>query len=123
MQDTRPSLEAWLAELKASPEADGVGMYLLHNGVVRGTARDGSVVTGMELSYDRDLLEAALAAALEMDGVVFARAWVNEGTLTVGDDIMCALVGGDIREHVFDGLKELVRLIKSGVVAERELAS
>jgi len=41
---------------------------------VRGTARDGSVVTGMELSYDRDLLEAALAAALEMDGVVFARA-------------------------------------------------
>lgn len=121
MQNQRPSLDTWLDELKGSADASGVGMYLLHNGVVRATARDGSVVSGMELTFDRDLLEEALTAVRSMDGVIFARAWVNEGALLVGDDIMCALVGGDVREHVFAGIQELVKRIKSGVVAEREL--
>jgi hypothetical protein len=32
-------------------------MYLMHNGVVRGTARDGSPVTAMDLSCDFDRLQ------------------------------------------------------------------
>ena len=35
----KPSLDLWLAEAKAHPNADKVGMYLTHNGVVRSTAR------------------------------------------------------------------------------------
>jgi len=46
---------------------------------------------------------------------------VNEGRLAVGDDIMLALVGGDIRENVIGALQELVRLIKTEVVREHEL--
>jgi molybdopterin synthase catalytic subunit len=49
------------------------------------------------------------------------RVWINEGRLTVGDDIMYALVAGDIRENVLSGLQELVRLIKTEVVREREI--
>ena len=95
-------------------------MYLAHNGVVRGTARDGSVVHGMDLAYDRDGLARAIAEAQTMPGVVAARAWINEGSLQVGDDIMLALVAGDIRENVFAGLQQLVRLIKTEVVKEVE---
>jgi len=117
----RPSLDAWLAEMKASPEAGDVGMYLSHNGVVRSFSRDGREVTGMELSYDADGLAAALDVARAMPGIAFTRAWVNSGHLEVGDDIMYVIVGGDIREHVFDTLQSLVRTIKTTVVAETEL--
>jgi molybdopterin synthase catalytic subunit len=75
----------------------------------------------MELSVDRDGLSSAVEAAREMPGVVQVRAWVNEGHLGVGDDIMYVLVGGDIREHVFDALMALVRTIKTTVVSETEL--
>ena len=57
---TKPSLDLWLAEAKAHPDADKVGMYLSHNGVVRATARaaarDGQNapnVKGMIFSWDR----------------------------------------------------------------------
>ena len=56
-----PSMDAWLREAKAHPDADKIGMYLTHNGVVRGTAKarvrlgakDAQPVTGMTFSYDR----------------------------------------------------------------------
>ena len=95
-------------------------MYLIHNGVVRGTARDGSVVTGMELTYDHVHLQEVIDEVEAMPGIVAVRAWVNEGNLSVGDDIMLALVAGDIRENVFGGLQQLVRLIKTEVVKEFE---
>jgi molybdopterin synthase catalytic subunit len=109
-----------LAEIKQGSEASGVGMYLIHNGVVRGTARDGSVVTGMELTYNRVHLQEVIEDVKAMPGVVAVRAWINEGDLSVGDDIMLALVAGDIRENVFGGLQQLVRLIKTEVVKEIE---
>ena len=116
-----PSLDTWLAEVKRDPAAADVGMYLCHNGVVRSYSRDGRPVTGMELSVDRKRLEKALETARAMEGISVVRAWVNEGTLTVGDDIMYVLVGGDIRDNVFAGLQTLVGAIKSGVVTEHEL--
>ena len=116
----RPDLDAWLAEVKALPGAGDVGMYLCHNGVVRAHSRDGRAVSGMQLSVDRARLALAVEEAHRKKGVSVVRAWVNEGHLLVGDDIMYVLVGGDIREHVFDALQSLVRAIKTEVVAEME---
>lgn len=118
---TTPPLEAWLAEIKQGPDAGRIGMYLMHNGVVRGSSRQGAPVSGMSLSFDRDGLADALRRVGEMPGVIVARAWINEGDLSVGDDIMYVLVGGDFRENVFSGLQELVRIIKSEVVRETEV--
>ena len=56
-----------------------------------------------------------------MDGIYYIRVWLNEGQLTVGDDIMYVLVGGDIRPHVVDALQALVGRIKSECVVETEL--
>ena len=46
---------------------------------------------------------------------------LNEGRLSVGDDIMLVLIGGDIRPRVIDALQSLVGEIKSGCVREEEL--
>jgi molybdopterin synthase catalytic subunit len=122
MDGSRPSPQEWLDEIKSGPDSARIGMYLVHNGVVRGTARDGSVVTGMDLSYDRGRLGEVIAQVEARPGVVAVRAWINEGALAVGDDIMYALVAGDIRENVLSSLQELVRLIKTEVVTEREIS-
>lgn len=121
MAKEKPSVEKWLEEVKHSSDASRIGMCLVHNGVVRGTARDGSPVAAMELACDRLRLDEVLADVAAMPGVAVVRAWVNEGRLAVGDDIMLALVAGDIREHVFEALQELVRRIKTEIVREREI--
>jgi molybdopterin synthase catalytic subunit len=117
-----PPIQRWLEEIKRGPDSLNIGMYLVHNGVVRGTSRNGDAVTGMKLSYDDGRLNQVIQEVEGRPGIVAVRAWINEGSLKVGDDIMYALVAGDIRENVFSGLQELVRLIKTEVVIEQETA-
>ncbi|MDI6712778.1 MAG: molybdenum cofactor biosynthesis protein MoaE [Anaerosomatales bacterium] len=117
----RPSLDAWLDEAKRSCDLSATGMFLVHNGVVRGTSRSGEIVSGMDLAVDRVRLDEIVESARLMEGVTYVRAWVNEGRLEVGDDIMYVVVAGDIREHVFEALQALVKMIKSQVVREFEL--
>ena len=105
MAKPEPSIDQWLAEAKASPEAAQCGMFLTHNGVVRITpkaqVREGAEglgeVSAVEFSYDAEGVEAAIAEALTWDGVYYVRVWLNEGVLNVGDSIMYVLIGADIR--------------------------
>lgn len=122
MSLSHPPIDAWLNEIKSGPDAGRIGMYLIHNGVVRGHARDGSPVSGMDLSYDPERLQETVGRIAAQPGVIAVKAWVNEGSLSVGDDIMYVLVAGDIRENVFPRLQELVRLIKTEVVKEFEVS-
>ena len=123
-----PSIDEWLKEAKAHPEALQQGMFLIHNGVVRRTPKakvrqgidDGSTVKGMEFAYDAVKVEAAVAEAYKMDGIFHVKVWLNEGHLESGDDIMYVLIGGDIRPHVIDALKFLVVKLKSECVTEIE---
>ena len=125
----RPSLDEWLSEAKALPDAPENGMYLFHNGVVRAApkavVRFGEErkkdVGGMIFGYDEKKLAAAIERARALPGIFHIRVWLNEGKLSVGDDIMLVLVGGDIRPHVIDALQSLVGEIKSNCVLEQEL--
>jgi molybdopterin synthase catalytic subunit len=121
MAERGPSFDAWLDEVKGEAGRSGVGMYLMHNGVVRGTSRSGSTVTGMHLTYDEDRLAEAIEAARSAPGILAARAWINVGHLDVGDDIMRVLVAGDIRENVLAALQQLVGSLKTRCVREKEL--
>lgn len=126
-----PSMDAWLREAKTDPSAHNVGMYLAHNGVVRATAkaavREGQTdtlpVTGLVFSYDREKVNTAVAETRKLSGVYYVRVWLNEGTLRVGDDMMCVLVGGDIRPRTVDALQYLVGRIKSECVTETEISA
>ncbi len=129
MKKTAPSMDQWLKEAKEDPSAADCGMYLVHNGTVRQTARakvrqgaeNTPAVKGMTFSFDPEKLEQAIRAAMEMEGIFYVRVWLNEGELTLGDDIMFVLVGGDIRPHVIDALQSLVGTIKNECVLEKEL--
>ena len=125
-----PSADQWLREAKADAAAADCGMFLLHNGVVRRSAKarvragdlSAADVRGMLFSFDREKTAAAVAEAEAMEGIRIVRVWMNEGELSVGDDIMYVLVGGDIRPHVVDALQALVGKLKNDCVTETELA-
>ena len=129
MKKETPSVDQWLKEAKAHPSAPKIGMYLTHNGIVRQTARakvrDGEEnagdVTGMLFSYDREKVEEVIADTYRMEGIYYIQVWLNEGALSVGDDIMLVLIGGDIRPRVVDALQYLVSRIKTECVTETEL--
>lgn len=124
-----PSIDQWLSAAKADPAASRIGMFLVHNGIVRQTPKakvrqgydDGSSVIGMEFSYDAEKVDAAIAETYKLDGIFYIKAWLNEGQLKVNDDIMYILIGGDIRPHVVDALQFLVEKIKTECVTEVEL--
>ena len=128
-KQTSPSMDAWLAEAKRHESAPRIGMYLTHNGVVRQSARakvrlgaeDTKPVTGMYFSYDREKVDAAIADTYKMEGIYYIKVWLNEGELSLGDDIMYVLIGGDIRPHVVDALQSLVGRIKNECVTEKEI--
>lgn len=126
---TPPSIDIWLKEAKAHESAPRIGMYLTHNGIVRQSAKakvrfgDEAAlpVTGMYFSYEPEKVDAIIAETYKMEGIHYIRVWLNEGELTVGDDIMYVLIGGDIRPHVVDALQYLVGRIKNECVVEKEL--
>jgi len=123
-----PSMDQWMKEAKADPSAKNCGMFLVHNGVVRETAkavvREGAENVGpvreMLFSYDKEKVDTAIEEAKKLPGIYYIRVWLNEGKLQVGDDIMFVLVGGDIRPHVIDALQSLVGTIKNECVVEKE---
>ena len=128
MKKESPSIDLWLREAKTHPSAPKIGMYLTHNGIVRQTAKakvrqgeDAADVTGMYFSYDAEKVEQVIADTYKMDGIYYIRVWLNEGSLSVGDDIMYVLIGGDIRPRVVDALQYLVGRIKNECVEEKEL--
>ena len=124
-----PSMDQWLQEAKQHEDAQKIGMYLTHNGVVRQSAkamvREGEEsaqpVVGMVFSHDSQKVEQVVADTYSLPGIYYVKAWLNEGTLQVGDDLMYVLIGGDIRPHVVQGLEYLVGRLKNECVKETEI--
>ncbi len=129
MSKTIPSADEWLREAKADPDAVQCGMYLFHNGTVRQSAKakvrqgkeDTKAVAGMYFDYDEQKVEQAVAAAKKLPGIHYVRVWLNRGELSLGDDIMMVLIGGDIRPRVVDALQTLVGTLKDQCVTEKEI--
>lgn len=128
-KNVSPSMDVWMAEAKTHENADKVGMYLTHNGIVRKSAKarvrfgeeNTKNVTGMIFSYDQAKVDAAVEETYGLDGIYYVKAWLNEGELCVGDDIMYVLIGGDIRPHVVNALQFLVEKLKNECVEEKEI--
>jgi len=124
-----PSMDAWLKEAKAHESAPKIGMYLIHNGTVRQSAEakvrmgeeNAKPVRGMLFSYDDEKVDAVIRDTYNMEGIYYIRAWLNEGELEMGDDIMYVLIGGDIRPRVINALNYLVGRIKNECVVEKEI--
>lgn len=123
----KPSVDTWLAEAKKDQACGRIGMFLFHNGVVRGTAKAAAhgnaempPVIGMHFDYDVKILEDALAEAKSAPGISCVKVWINRGELKVGDDMMYVLIGGDIRPNVLACFQQLMNRIKKECVTEEE---
>ena len=106
-------MNALIAAIKRRPDYHKVGMILCHNGVVRGSSRDGSPVSTVTVRADRAAIDRVVAEQRKRPGIVEILVEVNEGDLRVGDDLLAILVAGDIREHVIPVLTDTLNLIKA----------
>lgn len=121
-------LNKWLEEAKSAPDADKCGMYLIHNGVVRGTAKaqvregiESAPVTGMMFSYDDEKVENVVLNVKRMAGIYYARVELESGQIEVGEDIMYVLIGADTRPHALDAFNYMMDEIKGNCVKEIEM--
>ncbi|MBI5582507.1 MAG: molybdenum cofactor biosynthesis protein MoaE [Deltaproteobacteria bacterium] len=111
----------WLAAVRKEADPGELGMILIHNGIVRGTSKQGTPVSGMDLSYDEEKLRRLVDEQKAKDGIVDIKVWINQGRLQVGDDIMRVLVAGRFRTDVVPVFESLLSTIKGKIVREREL--
>jgi len=114
-------IEQWIQEIKSQCAPDQLGMILLHNGIVRATARNGAKVGSMNLSYNTAKLENVVRQFKTREGIVDIRVWINEGHLRIGDDIMKVCVAGRFRKDVLPVFQELISVIKNEIVQEEEI--
>ncbi|MCE5194226.1 MAG: molybdenum cofactor biosynthesis protein MoaE [Nitrospiraceae bacterium] len=113
-------IEQWIKEVKQRANPEELGMILIHNGLVRATSKEGRKIKGMDLSYDKTKLETLVSGYNRKEGVIAIRAWINEGRLNIGDDIMYVLVAGHFRKNVLPVFEALISGIKKDVVTEDE---
>ena len=114
-------MDALVDQIKRHPQYDKVGMILGHNGVVRGTSRDGRFVRGLRVKVDHQKLDDLIVRQKEQPGIVEILVQINADlNLQVGDDVMYLVVAGDIRENVLATLTDTLNAIKSTVTQKTE---
>jgi len=110
-----------IEKIKNHPEYNRVGMILCHNGVVRGTSRDGRNVSGLKIMVDRERLNQVLEIHKNRPGIIEILVEIAEDrALSVGDDVMYLIVAGDIRDNVIPVLNDTLNAIKATVTTKTE---
>ena len=115
-------LPAMISQMKSHPDFSKAGMVLYHNGVVRGTSREGEAVTGLTLTVDTEKLNQIVEQTRAMPGIVEVLVHVEaDKPLTVGDDVMFLAVAGDIRENVIAALTSALNRIKTEATSKTQV--
>ena len=118
------NISKMMDEIKQHPDFNKVGMVLCHNGVVRGTSREGRGVKGLSVSVDHRILDQIVSEQKKRPGIVDIRVEIAEDRdLKIGDDVMLLLVAGDIRENVIAVLTDTLNQIKTTVTKKTEYFS
>jgi molybdopterin synthase catalytic subunit len=115
------NLNGMIKSIKENPDYGKAGMILCHNGVVRGTSRDGRKVKGLRVAVDHQKLEQIVADQRKIAGIVDIKVEIAaDRDLAVGDDVMLLVVAGDIRENVIQVLTDTLNQIKTTVTNKTE---
>jgi molybdopterin synthase catalytic subunit len=114
-------INALVEQIKRRPDYHKVGMILCHNGVVRGTSRDGRKVNGLRVTVDQAQLARVIRTHKEKPGIIEVLVQINaDCDLKVGDDVMLLAVAGDIRENVTAVLSDALNAVKTTVTTKTE---
>ena len=107
--------------IKKHPDYNRAGMILCHNGIVRGTSRNGHTVSGLTISVDYNKLHHVIETYKQQPGIIDILVEIADNRyLKVGDDIMLLVVAGDIRENVIAVLNDTLNAIKTSVTNKTE---
>jgi len=114
-----------IAALKKEPGfTEKVGMVLVHNGVVRGTARkDGAPVDSVTVTVDQEKMAALCREYQAKPGIFRVLAQASSGTYRPGDDLLFIIVAGALREHVKPVFSEVLDRIKAEAISKDERLS
>jgi molybdopterin synthase catalytic subunit len=113
-------MNALIDRIKRREDYHKVGMILCHNGVVRGTSRDGKPVSAVDVAADRETIQRIVNEQKKRPGIVDILVEVNEGRLEVGDDLLTIVVAGDIRDNVIPVLTDTLNSIKAQGTRKQE---
>lgn len=115
------NLNSLIDAVKEHPDSIKAGMILCHNGVVRGTSRDGHQVSGLRVAVDHEKLRNVITENKKRKGIIEILIEIAENKdLSVGDDVMFLVVAGDIRDNVIETLKHTLNDIKTTVTTKTE---
>jgi molybdopterin synthase catalytic subunit len=107
--------------IKKHPDYHKTGMILCHNGIVRGTSRNGRKVSGLTISVDYNKLQHVIETYKQQPGIIDILVKIADNRyLKVGDDVMLLVVAGDIRENVIAVLSDTLNAIKTSVTNKTE---
>ena len=115
------NINQMIETIKKHPDYHKVGMILCHNGVVRGSSRDGRKVSGLRVSADHKKLSRVVSEQKQRPGIVEILVHIHENEdLALGDDVMYLAVAGDIRDNVIAVLNDTLNAIKTSVTQKTE---
>lgn len=110
-----------IEQVKSLPNYSQVGMILSHNGVVRGTTREGREVTGLSISVDQEGLDRLIKEQKKRPGIVEVLVEIRaDQDLAVGQDVMALVVAGDIRERVIETLTDTLEQVKTKITTKQQ---
>lgn len=110
-----------LENVRKKVDFNRVGMFACHNGVVRGSTRDGKPVSRLIISRDRQKWDEIIGEMRKRPGIGAVEAYLHEGERNVGDDLLLIVVAGDIREHVLPVLEETLDRLKGEAIKKVEI--
>jgi molybdopterin synthase catalytic subunit len=115
------NLTQMIDAIKKHRDYHRVGMILCHNGVVRGTSRDGRQVSGLTIFVNHEKLRRVIDTYKQQPGIVEILVEIaDDRRLSVGDDAMLLVVAGDVRENVIGVLKDTLNAVKTSVTQKKE---
>ena len=113
-----------IGELKKLPGfVEKVGMVLAHNGMVRGTSRDGKPVKSLEVKANYEKIEMLVEKYSQAEGIFKIVVEAKEGKFLPGDDLLFIIVAGDIRPNVKKVLGDILEEIKATCFEKKETLS
>jgi molybdopterin synthase catalytic subunit len=78
-------------------------------------------VRALNVKVNRDAIERIKSWGESRPGIAATAIQAFEGEFHVGDDLLFVVVAGDIRENVFNVMREVIEMIKSEGVHKTEI--
>jgi len=115
--------EEFVRNFKKDIDYSKTGMIVFHNGVVRGTSRNGKTVEKISVKKNSDAINEIVKKISALKGITKADAVAFEGVFEPGDDLLFVGVAGDVRENVFHVLTDFVNELKKKAFEKREITA